>query len=215
MKTQVLIILSILFSIIGNVATVEAQLPVVMEMIPFPDRQDRPAYVVTIPVAELIIVRKRWDDYVGKNARGWESQKKGIHRQRGIIEKTISTQKFAVYNEIVATELGTRLTVWFDQNGCPLVASKPGDELDLAIKKYIQDFAVDQYEKAIRIELKKAQKMKRKMEMELSALNRAQENPKRAIAAEDYRSQVASVSIAMVLQNTKMQELLDMLSAIP
>lgn len=215
LKTQLFITLSLLLSLIGNVFNVRAQIPVETEMIPFPDRPDRQAFVVTIPVAELTKVNRRWEDYAGENAYGWESQKNGVHRQRGVMEKSISDRKFAIYNQIVMTDKGVRLTIWFDQNGCPLAYAQPGDKMDIAIKRYIRVFALDQYKKAIRIRLKEEQKTKRKMEMELSALHRAQENPKRAIAAEDYRGQVSDVSISMVAQNTKMQELLDKLSAIP
>jgi len=214
LKTQVFIILSLLFSIIGNIATVEAQVPVVTEMIPFPDGPDRQAYVVTIPIGELKKISNHWDDYVGNDAYGWETQKDGIHGQRGVMEKNISSRKFAVYNEIVTTELGVRLTIWFSQRRKPFTATKPGDKLDIAIKKYIQDFAIDQYKRGIQTQLKYEQHLKREMEMELASLKRDQENPKHAIGDGEFQLQTAAANKSIEAHNVKMQELLDTLSAI-
>jgi hypothetical protein len=214
MKTRIFLILSLLICQLGNIKTVGAQVPVVTEMIPFPDGPDRQAYVVTIPIAELKKVSNHWNDYVGNDAYGWESQKDGIHRQRGIMEKSISNRKFGVYNEIVMTELGVRLTIWFDRNGKAFATTKPGDRMDRAIKKYIQDFAMDQYKRAIQSRLKDQQHAKQKMEMELVTLNRAQENSNKALSDGEYRTQTAAVNRSIEVQNVKMQELLDRLSAI-
>lgn len=199
----------------GNIATVEAQISVVTEMIPFPDGPDRQAYVVTIPIGELKKISKHWNDYIGNDTYGWESQKDGIHGQRGVTEKTISSRKFAVYNEIVTTELGVRLTIWFEQRRKPFTATKTGDKLNLAIKKYIQDFAIDQYKRGIQSRLKDEQHLKQELQMELVALNRDQENSNKAISDSEYRTQTAAVNQSIESQNVKMQGLLDRLSAMP
>lgn len=214
LKTQLIIIFLIVISVIGGIATVEAQIPVVTEMIPFPDGPDRQVYVVTIPISTLKQVSNRWDDYVGSTAYGWESQKDGIHRQRGIMEKTISPRKFTVYNEIVTTELGVRLTIWFEQKRKSLVSSKTGDKIDFAIKKYILEFVLNQYRRGIQIQLKDEQSLRKKIEMKLVALHRAQGNPQHAISDLEYNLQTAAIDWAIDEQNLKMQGLLDKLSAI-
>lgn len=215
MRTQALILISLFISAPGMVATLEAQIPVVMEMIPFPDGPDRQAYVVTIPMAELKKTDRCWGEYLEENAFGWESVRKGVHRQSGIMEKSISARRFTVYNEIVMTDSGVRLTIWLEQNRSSLVSQEIDGQTDKAIRKYIQDFALDQYRSAIRIRVKKKQRMIRKMERELASLIRVQENPNRAIDDGDYRIQLASVILSIETENTKMQGLVDKLSAVP
>ena len=214
MKTQVLIALCFLLIQIGNVTPVQAQLPIVMEMIPNADGLDYVAYVVTIPIAQVNKVKGNWSDYIGQDSYGWPSEKNGIHRQRGIVESTISPKKFTVYSEFVTTESGVRLTAWFTQKKSPLVASKSGDKLDLAIKKYIHFFAIRQYRSAIQIQLKKEQNLRRKQEMRLASLLRTKEHDVPSISDSVFEEQERTLTRSIESQNSKMQKLLDLLSDI-
>lgn len=213
-KPRPIILLFLLALQLGNIPPCYGQISVVREMIPRNDGPNFQAYFVTIPIGTLKKIQSRWNDYIGENAYGWESQKNGIHRQRGIIEKKVSSQKFAVSNEIVMTDLGVRLTIWFTQKRKPLVASKTGDKLDLAFKKYIHDFAVAEYRKAAQTQLKGAQHLKDKMEVELAALHQNQQRPRRAIGDGDYRAKTATIIKSIDMQNLKMQKLSGILDTV-
>jgi hypothetical protein len=214
MKPLLLALLLASLSQMIGISPVNGQIPVTLEVIPNDKGIDRQVYTVTIPLAELKKTERNWGDYLEENAFGWESVKKGVHRQSGILEKTISARRFSIYNEMVMTESGVRLTIWFEQQRRPLTAEKTGDRLDVALKGYIHKFAIGQYSTAIQSRLKDQQRAKQKLELQQASLNRGQSKPKQELSEEDYRTQTAAISQSIVAQNLKMQGLLDMMNRI-
>ncbi len=212
MKKNVLNLLLFALPLLGNTAYAQVGISVNTEMIPFDYGPDRMVHFVTIPFSELNAVTENWNNYLGDSPYGWESKKNGIHRHKGVREKSISDKKFTVHNEFVKTDKGVRLTVWFTQNGRPLEPSKIGDELAVAIKKFIRDFAIGQYREGIQIQLQAEQNLRRKIQMELGQLKRHQEKKRTAITKEKYAEQSDLLVESIKEQNLKMHALLQNLN---
>ena len=215
MKTPAFVVLSLLLlAQLETIPSALAQLIVIAESIPDPQGPDLAGYSVIIPISKIKKVKNHWSEYIEQDSYGWRSGKNGIHRQKGMMESSISSEKFTIYSEVVTTDSGVRLTVWFEQNDKALVASESGDKLDLAIKKYIHDFAIKQYRDAIQIQLKEKQLHKRRKEMELAGLSNAQKNSSTAQTHATFKEQEKTILSSIEYQNVKMQELLDLMSSI-
>jgi hypothetical protein len=168
---------------------------------------DQRVYSVVIPIAQLKTINNRWNNYIGFNAYGWESEKDGIHMQRGIIDTSISEKKFAIASELATIPTGVRLNLWFSQRGCPLVNASTEAKLDIAIKKYVQVFADSQYKKGIHTQLKEDKCLKKKMERHLAALHRHQGRPKCVLSNVEYQAQAAAITKSIDEQDAKVQAL--------
>jgi hypothetical protein len=211
-KLLLLAPLLVSFSQMIGISPVNGQIPVLMEMIPNDDGPDSHAYTVTIPFAELKKTERNWGDYLEENAFGWESVKNGVHRQSGIENKSISESRFSVYNEMVMTPKGVRLTIWFEQKRKPLMPKENGDALDVAMRKYIHDFAINEYRREIQSRLKDEQRAKQKLELKRASLNKAQLNPNNALSEDDYMAQTTAIKQSIEAQNVKMTKLLEALN---
>ncbi len=190
-----------------NAPMVLAQLPVTIAMISNSSGSDQRVYSVVIPIAQLKTINNRWNNYIGFNAYGWESERDGIHVQRGIIDTSISEKKFAIASELAIIPTGVRLNLWLSQRGCPLVNASTEAKLDIAIKKYVQVFADSQYKKGIHTQLKEDQCLKKKMERNLAALHRHQGRPKCVLSHEEYQAQAAAITKSIDEQDAKVQAL--------
>lgn len=154
-----------------------AQVPMVVTMIPQSTEDNtQVSYVVTIPQATLNEVEKNWNSYLSHDSRGRSSDENGVHKQKNMLVKNISPDRFDIYSRMSETIEGVHLSVWLAQNGLALVSSTPDSGLDLAAKKHVYDFAIGQYRQAVQAELKMEQEKQQKMEEELAELLKTQEN---------------------------------------
>jgi hypothetical protein len=214
LKSLFLVLLLASLSQIIGISPVNGQIPVTLEVITDDKGIDRQVYTVTIPLVELKKTDRLWREHLEETAFGWGAEKNGVYRQTGILEKSVSTRRFSVNSETVMTESGVRLTIWFEQKKRPFVAEKSGDRLDVALKRYIHDFAINRYRNGIQSRLKDEQRAKQKLELQQASLNRGQGNPNHALSEDDYRTQTAAIDQSIVEQNHKLQGLLDMMNRI-
>lgn len=207
------LVLSLLFlALLGNISHVHGQIFVTSELIPQDNGPDILGYSTTIPFSGIKTTTETWNNYLGDSSYGWESKKNGVHRHKGVREKSISEKKFTVYNEFVNTDKGVRLTVWFTQNGRPLVPSASGDDLNIAVINYIHDYAIDQYRSGLQLQLKVEQNRRREIQLELAHLTRGQEKKRTALSKENFDEQSGVLVESIKEQNLKMHALLQSLN---
>lgn len=182
-----------LFLILLCISTISAiaQEQIVVEVIrPLSYFNPQVSYVVDIPQTKLTDAEEYWHKYIGKGSKGKAVSEDGVHLQMGVASKSISSERFDVYSTMLETPEGVRLTAWMMQNNSALLSEDPA-RLDLAIEKYVRQFAVDQYRKTIRKELEAAERHQRDMQKELSLLIKAQEKDIKRINKNE-RSNVSS-----------------------
>ena len=120
------------------------------------------SYFVDIPQANRNTTEKAWLKYVGKRSKGKASESNGQYVQLGAVNKNISATPFDVHSTMVEAIGGVRLTAWFT-NG-----TAAGQ--DLAIKKYLHDFAILHYRTVVTQELNTETSKLKTMEKSLAKI---------------------------------------------
>jgi hypothetical protein len=154
-----------------------AQQPIVIDLVHQTTDNVPPhlAYVVLIPQAPLNDTEKNWSRNLSKDSRGGSDDNNGVHTQKKMLFENVSSERFEMYSRMKGTVEGVQLSVWLTQNGRALISNAPETGLDLAVRKYVYDFAIEQYRYAVQVELKKEQEKQKKMEDELSDLLKSKE----------------------------------------
>jgi len=142
-------------------------------------------FFVDIPQAKQADVEKDWLKYVGKRSKGRSSDNNGQHIQLGAVNKNISAEPFDVNSKVVGTPGGVRLSAWLTRNNFPFIEKESVIGQDLAVKKYLRDFAVDQYRCAVKDELKAEQSMLKGMEKSLRALEKSGDRSGRTVSSNE------------------------------
>lgn len=156
--------------------------------------KDQLSFSVVIPQTNLNDVEKDWLKYVGKKSRGKSVVQDGAHLQYGATNKNISSERFEVYSKLLEASDGVHLTVWLMQNNTVFVSENPGSGLDLAVQKYVRDFAILEYRNAVQLELKTEERKLKGLEQEYAQLVKEQEKSTKKINEND-RSKVRSADV--------------------
>ena len=146
---------------------------------------DQAIFFVDIPQAKQTRVEKQWLRYVGKRSKGRSSDNAGQHMQLGAVNKNVSAEPFDVGSKVVGTPSGVRLSAWLTRNGLAFVNKESVTGQDLAVKKYLRDFAVEQYRCAVKDELKIEQSKLKDMEKSLRGLEKSGDRSSRTVRAND------------------------------
>ena len=134
------------------------------------------SYLVEIPEAKIKEVEKDWLKYISAGSKGKATVVNGENLQTDAIYKNISPNPFNVYSKLVETIEGVNLTVWITDNNSAFISKTPNSIEDLAVQKYVRDFAVKEYQTIVQEELKMEQDKQKKLERELAALIRDEES---------------------------------------
>lgn len=111
-------------------------------------------YHVDIPQVALKETQNAWDHYLNKGSKGKASTDSGHHLQLGAVNKNVSPEPFDVHSTLTEGVAGVRLSAWFTKNGMSLLSKESTESQDLALRKYLHDFALEQYRNAVKDELK-------------------------------------------------------------
>lgn len=122
------------------------------------------SYLVDIPQATLKITEKNWLNYVSADSKGAATFVNGEHLQTEVNNKNISSQPVNIYSKLIETTEGVRLTVWITEKNFSFIANNPNSIEDLAIQKFVRDFAVKEYKEAVQEELKTEQNKQKELE---------------------------------------------------
>jgi hypothetical protein len=167
-------------------AQVKAQDALKVEIESQPSSTDAQAiFFVDIPQATQAQVEKDWLRYVGRRSKGRSSVNAGQHMQVGAVNKNVSAEPFDVGSKVVGTPSGVRLSAWLTRNGLAFVNKESVTGQDLAVKKYLRDFAVAQYRSAVRDELKAEQSKLKDMERSMVGLEKSGDKSGRAVSSNE------------------------------
>jgi hypothetical protein len=172
--------LSLVFSI-----SAAAQKEIIVDEAPrVMSRDTQFSYLVDIPQTTLKITEKNWLNYVSANSKGAATFVNGEHLQTEVINKNISFQPVNIYSKLVETSEGVRLTVWITEKDFSFIANNPNSIEDLAIQKYVRDFAVTEYKEAVQEELKTEQNKQKELEKNVNTSNKDYEHSNKKISNE-------------------------------
>jgi hypothetical protein len=147
------------------------------------------AYVVDIPQAKLKDVTNDFKKYVKKDAKGKSNEEKGEISMLGAVNKNISSMPFNVFGRFVESSEGVTVSIWV-ADGANFVSSKLHFRQELAVSKYLKDFAVEQYKQAVKEELEKE---KDKAKAEQKVLEGFVKDQKKAESnIEDHKAEIAN-----------------------
>jgi hypothetical protein len=134
------------------------------------------SYSVEIPQAKVKQVEKDWLKYTSAKSKGKATVLNGEHLQTEAFNKNISANPFNVYSKLFETIDGVNLTVWITDINAAFISKTPNSIEDLAVQKYVRDFAVSQYQQAVREELNTEKDKLKKLEKELVGLIKDEES---------------------------------------
>lgn len=161
--------------------TAFAQVPItVAESTQLMSKDTQPAFMVTIPQTTRKEIEKDWLKYVGIGIKGKTTVTNGENIQMGAVYKNISPSPYTVYSKVVETVDGVHLTAWFTENDKVFFTKSINNDQGLAIEKYLRDFAVAEYQDAVKEELRVEQNKLKTLEKQLgNDINATEKSGKR------------------------------------
>lgn len=141
----------------------------------------RNSFMVDMPKATLKGVERGWLRYVGRRAKGKASVVSGEYIQEGAVNKNISPEPFTVYSNLIETPTGVRLIVRLGDSDIVTASGVANSTQDLAVQKFMRDFAVSAYRQAVQGDLKVEEKTLRTLEKEMSRSVKREERSKKKI----------------------------------
>ena len=135
-----------------------AQKPITVDVVPHSMSKDaQHSFIVEIPQTTLKDVEKDWVRYVGEGSKGRAVVVDGVHHQSGAFNGNISAYAFNIHSKLLEASEGVRLTVWISQDNSTFTPKDSSSGYDLAVQKYVRDFAIREYRQAVQRELKAEQ----------------------------------------------------------
>lgn len=156
-----------LLTVISCTAFAQQSILVTMDSVGSNDNL-RNAFTVDIPKVSLKDVERDWLKTVGKCAKDNASVVNGENIQKGAVNQNISPEPFTLYSKLIATTTGVRITVWLAQNNIVSASGVANANQDLAVQKFMRDFALSAYEEALEDELKTEERKLRDFEKDMS-----------------------------------------------
>ncbi len=184
-----------------------------------PEKSGAPTvFSVNIPQTILKITEKAWLHYIGKGSKGKASLDNGQHLQLGAVNKNIYHEPFEVRSTLVEGVDGVRLRAWFTKNGVAWPSKKGERDQNFAEKKYLHDFAIDQYRCAVKEELEDEQDKLKKLEKTMDSIVKEGVKSGQTISQNERSGQRTSDAMTasekdIVIQSAKIEGQRDMLDA--
>lgn len=141
----------------------------------------KPSYQFTIPQAITKDVEKDWQKYIKAGSKGKVETVNGETYIVGAVNKNISPSTFDVYSTIVESKEGVRITAWFIGSDSVYISAASNTDRNLAVQKYLHDFAVPEYKEAVGKELKAEQEKLKAFENDLKAFVKEEDNSNKKI----------------------------------
>ena len=154
------------------------------------------SFSVDIPQVTLKDVKNDWLKYTAKGSSGKASVVNEEYIQTGAVNKNIAPGPFTVYSKIIETPAGVRLTAWLSQNNIVSASGVANSNQNLAVQKYMRDFAVMEYQDAVKAELKKEQNKLATLEKGLADLIKSEEKSTKTMSANGRSNERADDKIA-------------------
>lgn len=133
-----------------------------------------PSFKMQINQMHLGDMQKDWISYLKTGSKNKPETANGEISMRGAVNANISPAPFNIYSVLIETPSGVVLTAWFTENDSVFI-SKDANDRDLAVQKYLYDFAVTQYREAYKKELKAENEKLKKLQNDLKDLIKQQD----------------------------------------
>lgn len=137
-------------------------------------------YTVDIPEVKLDDIKKDWMVY-GDNVKSKMDFVNGDYIQTACENINFSPLPFSAYSQILETKTGVRITYWIVQNSSITATELKNKNTDLAIQKYLYDFAIIEYKDFVSKDLKLEQHKLSTMENDLAMLNKDEDKSTKTI----------------------------------
>jgi chromosome segregation ATPase len=154
------------------------------------------SYSVDIPQANLKEVKQDWIQYTSRHAKGKTTFNKGEYIQYGTVNTNIAAASFTLYSRLTETTTGVRLTAWLANQRTSTNMLSDNKQQELAVQKYLHDFAISGYKKAVDQELRAEQQKLESMEKEMAALVKSGERSAQIINSNDRSNEVSTDAIS-------------------
>jgi hypothetical protein len=145
-----------------------------------------PSYELEIPQTHLSDITKEWLKYLKNGSKSKPVEANGEIWIIGAVNANVSPAPFNVYSKLLETTTGVELTAWLTDNDSVYI-SRDQNNRDLAVQKYLNDFAAAQYRAAVKIELNGENEKLKKLQDELNTFIKQQDKSTKIID-EDRRS---------------------------
>ena len=135
----------------------------------------KPAYQFEIPQAHLKQTKKDWISYLKKGAKAKLIDANGEVWMPGAVSDNVTSAPFNVYSTLLETTTGVRLTAWVSFNNDSIYISPGISDRNLAVEKYLHDFALLEYKVAVNAQLQSENVKLKKLQNQLEVLYKQQD----------------------------------------
>jgi hypothetical protein len=154
------------------------------------------AYHVEIPQVKLKTLEKNWCKYTALESKTKPVLINGEYVQSAAVNRSFSLNPFNVYSKLMDTAGSVSMTVWLSENDTVFISPWSGDEKDIAARKYVRDFALEQYKEAVKLELDAETDRHKQMQKEDEGIISQQEKAAKKISQNQHSIQKAKDDIA-------------------
>lgn len=151
-----------------------------------------PSYSVDIPQVTLKDIEGNWLKYISKSSQGKAVLVNGEFIQQNTMNQNISPNSFTLYSKLTETTEGVRLAAHLARNAIEAGNSNQ----PLAVQKYLRDFAVAEYRKAVVKELKTEENKLASLERNLAKVIKGEEKSTKTINVNERSNEQAVDVIA-------------------
>lgn len=163
----------------------------------------KPSYQFTIPQATTKDVEKDWQKYIKTGSKGKVETVNNETILLGAVSKNISSTTFDIYSTIVEAKEGVRITAWFVGPDSVYISNTSNTDRNLAVQKYLHDFAVSEYKEAVGKELKVEQDKLKALESDLKSFVKDEEKSNQKIKENERSIDRQKNAIKMSEQDQK------------
>lgn len=176
----------------------------------------QPAFIFNLPGAKLKEVENLWGKYVSRGTKEKIQNNKGEWTMIGAVERNISASPFFVYATMLETTQGVRMTTFFSQQDVFWAPGTATDEIILAIKKYLNDFANLVKIEQVKIELNNEHKSLKDLENNFKSLQKEfDKSEKKASESkrkiEKNEAEIRRIDSEIELKNTQIAQQKDVI----
>ena len=126
-----------------------------------------PSYQFELKQSHLQQTEKDWMEYLHKGSKGKPVSVNGEISITGAVSENVWPAPFNVYSTLLETTTGLRITAWVSLNNDSVFVSNALPDRNLAVEKYLHDFAAAEYRVIVKNELDEESAKLKKLQNEL------------------------------------------------
>lgn len=126
-----------------------------------------PAYEFELTGSHLEKAQKDWMSYQSKGAKGKTAVINGEVVTLSAVNANISATPFNIYSRLLETTTGVKITAWVTINNDSVYMSNAVGDKNLAVEKYLHDFAAQEYRDVVKSQLKDENQKLKKLQEQL------------------------------------------------